>query len=313
MKIDQQVIAEFEDALDPAFPEKSGIVPETLGYGEISTTFSISSMPDVALKRMPPFANPDQIAAYKRAVHEYISLLADSCGIRVADVQLFDFQNRFREFILYVAQPRFDGAAIGHNILKSGTRDDLEEIILPVMENLLRVFEFNRQNAPHLSIGLDGQLSNWSFVKDQDTRMPVYFDITTPLFRKNGIEQLDTDIFLQSCPSFLVWLVKWQFLDEVLERYYDLRFVLIDLAANFYKEGRNDLIDDALLIINFRLKKENLASKIPFLEKSEINRYYKNDAFIWKLFLSIRRFDRYVKTKIFRRRYNFILPGRISR
>jgi hypothetical protein len=313
MKVDQQAIEKFEDALDPAFPEKSGMAPEILGYGEISTTFAISSMPDIALKRMPPFANPEQIAAYIKTVHEYISLLRDSCGIRVADVALFDFENRFHESILYVAQPRYDAATIGHNILKSGTRDDLQEIILPVMENLVRICKFNHENALDISIGIDGQLSNWSFSNFQGLRKPIYFDITTPLYRKNNVEQLDTDIFLQSCPSILVWLVKWRFLGEVLDRYYDLRLVLIDMAANFYKEGRHDLIDDALSVINASLEKADLVPAVSLLEKSEISRYYKNDAFIWSLFLSLRRLDRYVKTKILRRRYNFILPGRISR
>ena len=313
MKVDQQAIAEFEDALDPAFPEKSGVIPEILGYGEISTTFSVPSMPDIALKRMPPFADPDQIVAYKQTVLEYVALLRSACDIRVADIAFFDFKNRFNESILYVAQPRFDAPAIGHHRLRSGTCEVLQEIIPPVLDSLVRIFQFNRENEKHLSIGLDAQLSNWCFLKSQHVTVPVYFDITTPLFRRGLIEQLDTDIFLQSCPSFLVWLVKWQFLQEVLDRYYDLRLVLIDLTANFFKEGRADLIDDALMLVNSCLEKKNLAPAIPFLEKQEIKRYYKNDAFIWSLFLSLRRFDRYIKTKIFRLRYNFILPGRISR
>ena len=89
--------------------------------------------------------------------------------------------------------------------------------------------------------------------------------------------------------------------------------LLIDIVANFHKEGRDDLIDDALTMINSYLVKENLDTMIQALEKTEIDRYYKNDAFIWALFLSLRRIDRFMKTKVFRQRYNFILPGKISR
>ncbi|MEZ4567611.1 MAG: hypothetical protein R2860_11865 [Desulfobacterales bacterium] len=90
--------------------------------------------------------------------------------------------------------------------------------------------------------------------------------------------------------------------------------VLIDLTANFYKEGRADLIDDALMLVNSHtLKKESGTGDSISGKIQKLRNYYKSDAFIWSLFLSLRRFDRYIKTKIFRHRYNFILPGRISR
>ncbi len=313
MNVDVKALGEFEDSLDPAFPEKSGIKPEILGYGEISTTFSLASMPAIAFKRMPPFENPAQIKAYKQSVQNYCDLLTDVCGIRVSEYAFYEFFNRHEEHILYVAQPRLAMETIGHNVLKSVSRRELESVISALMERLLRLYKFNYENPQNKSIGLDGQLSNWSFRLSGETDTdPVYFDITTPLFRINNEEQLDTGIFLKSCPSFLVWLVRWQFLDEVLDRYHDVRMILIDMVANFHKEGRADLIDDALSIIHACLEK-NPDIRIPILTKSEIDSYYKNDAFIWSLFLFLRRFDRFMKTKLLRRRYNFILPGKISR
>jgi hypothetical protein len=314
MNVDVNLLGEFENSLDPAFPEKSTIVPRILGYGEISSTFSLAAIPDIAFKRMPPFANIDQIAAYKSAVNKYCSLLSDVCGIRVSDYAFFEFFNCHREHILYVAQPQLDQETIGHNVLKSGNTYELEMMLDALLIRLIRLFRFNEENNQKESLGLDGQLSNWSFqLSEKENPDPVYFDITTPLYRVNGKEQLDTEIFLKSCPSFLVWLVRWQFLDEVLDRYHSLRMVLIDLIANFHKEGREDLIEDALLLINSTLVQENLDTMIPSLEKAEIESYYKNDAFIWALFLSFRRFDRFMKTRLFRKRYNFILPGKIKR
>ncbi len=314
MDVNENLLAEFEDMLNPAFPEKSGIIPEILGYGEISTTFSIPAMPDVALKRMPPFENADQIIAYKKAVCDYTSQLAEVCGIRVAEYAVYDFFNRQNEHIVYVAQPRLETATIGNHILAAASRKDLEKMISAIMEYLCRLYQFNHQNSHQASIGLDGQLSNWSFgLSGTGNASPVYFDITTPLLRVDGTEQLDTEIFLKSCPSFLVWLVRWQFLDEVLNRYHDVRMVLIDLVANFYKEGRQDLINGALSIINDFVENEKYAMDFPPLKRAEIDSYYKSDAFIWSLFLMLRRFDRFVKTKIFMQRYNFILPGAITR
>jgi hypothetical protein len=34
---------------------------------------------------------------------------------------------------------------------------------------------------------------------------------------------------------------------------------------------------------------------------------------IWRLYLSMRRFDRMIRTKILRREYPYILPGKIKR
>ncbi len=314
MNVDVKALGEFEDSLNPAFPEKSGIVPEILGYGEISTTFSMASMSDIAFKRMPPFENSEQITAYKKAVRKYCSMLTDICDIQVSDYAFYDFFNCHEEHILYVAQPRLSQESIGHNVLKTCTRHELETMVIAMMKRFILLFKFNYENRQNESIGLDGQLSNWSFhLSGKNDTDPVYFDITTPLFRIKGKEQLDTGIFLKSCPSFLTWLVRWQFLDEVLDRYHDVHMILIDMVANFHKECREDLIDSALSIINAYLEKENLLTKIHILKKSEVDNYYKNDAFIWSLFLSLRRFDRFMKTKIFRQRYNFILPGKISR
>lgn len=314
MNVDIEALAEFENGLDPAFPEKSTLPPAILGYGEISTTFALPALPEVAFKRLPPFQDAGQISDYRKILETYVSLLSDQCGIRVVDFAFYDLVNARGEKILYVAQHRFPGENIGHALLKTATPKQLERLIMPVMDRLMRLLKFNRENAEGLSIGLDSQLSNWSFpLSDGKHPDPVYFDITTPMLRIHGIEQLDTEIFLKSCPSFLVWLVRWQFLSEVLDRYYDVRLILTDLVANFYKEGRPDLIDAALSMINAGLETENCLTTISPLEKSEIERYYKNDAFIWSLFLMLRRLDRFLKTKFFRQRYNFMLPGKIQR
>ncbi len=314
MFVDVNLLGQFEDQLNPAYPEQSGISPSILGYGEISTTFSISDMPDIAFKRMPPFDNSDQIAVYKSAVDQYCFLLSDKCGVQVSDYAFYEVVNPRDEHILYVAQPRLQSSSIGNAILKSGTRHELEFMIRSMMEYFVKLAKFNLGNDQNQSLGLDGQISNWSFrLSDKSNEPPVYFDITTPMFRVNGKEQLDTEIFLKSCPSFLVWLVRWQFLQEILDRYYDVRMILIDVVANFHKEGRQDLIEDALSFINGMLKEKKLDSEVKALTRSEVDRYYKNDAFIWALFLRLRRFDRFIKTKLLRQRYNFILPGKISR
>ena len=136
----------------------------------------------------------------------------------------------------------------------------------------------------------------------------VFVDTSTPLFRKNGTEQLDAELFLKSAPAFLRWILRLFFLDDVLNRYYDQRLVCMDLAANLYKEQQPALIPLAVRIIN-----TILSDSIEPLTEKEVAKYYRQDKLIWTLYLAFRRLDRWFATKLFRRRYEFILPGRIKR
>ena len=124
---------------------------------------------------------------------------------------------------------------------------------------------------------------------------------------------MDTDLFLRSAPSFLAWILKLFFVDEVVGRYYDFRKVIVDLVANFYKEGKPELIPSLVQNINEFLTGEGANLDIKPINTDEINAYYREDAFIWRLYLNMRRLDRFIYTKILRREYPFILPGKIER
>ena len=82
----------------------------------------------------------------------------------------------------------------------------------------------------------------------------------------------------------------------------------IDLAANLYKEQRPDLIPLTVTIINRQLGTDQKP-----LTVDEVDKYYREDKLIWSFYLSFRRIDRWLTTKIFRRRYEYILPGKIKR
>ncbi len=45
----------------------------------------------------------------------------------------------------------------------------------------------------------------------------------------------------------------------------------------------------------------------------EIQKYYKNDKMIWVIFQNARKIDRFIKTKLFKKKYDFYLPGKIKR
>jgi hypothetical protein len=136
----------------------------------------------------------------------------------------------------------------------------------------------------------------------------AYIDTSTPLMLENGTETLDPELLLQSAPSFLRWLIRWLFLEDVMTRYYDRKLVYTDLIANLYKEQRPEIVDSWIKSIN-----ESSRDNMDVLDRQAIEAYYKEDKLIWRLFLGLRRIDRFIKSKLFGQRYEFVLPGNIKR
>ena len=185
-------------------------------------------------------------------------------------------------------------------------------VIQKALENIAsemdKIWQFNQSIRPALELALDGQLSNWVWFENADSQSMVFIDTSTPLFRKKGVEQLDPELFLKSAPVFLRWILRLFFLDDVINRYYDPRLVYMDFTANLYKEQHPSLIPLAVKIIN-----TILSDNIKPLTEEEVAKYYRQDKLIWTLFLAFRRLDRWFTTKLFRQRYEFILPGKIKR
>jgi hypothetical protein len=118
---------------------------------------------------------------------------------------------------------------------------------------------------------------------------------------------------LRSAPSFLAWLLKMLFLEEVVDRYYDPRKVTIDLLANCYKEQKPELIPDLISLANKFFEDEAKDLGLAPIREKEVRDYYREDAMIWTLYLSMRRLDRFIHHYILRRPYPYLLPGRIQR
>jgi hypothetical protein len=49
------------------------------------------------------------------------------------------------------------------------------------------------------------------------------------------------------------------------------------------------------------------------ITEQEVRSYYREDAFIWRFYLSSRKVDRFLRTRLLGREYPYILPGQIQR
>ncbi len=321
MQVDIELLKEFEKGLDPAHPENSRIPARVLGYGEISTIFEIQTETtrNLACKRMPIFKTKEEIAEYETLYKDYNETLGKELGIRLPEWGFASFTSDAGNIIAFDIQRKLNPDSIGNRAIHILNTDGVRTLFVLVLRELTKVWKFNLAN-PDRALGIDGQISNWSIAGFDASKPQVgeesellYFDTSTPLMKKNGRERLDPELFLRSAPSFLVWLIRWLFLEGVMTRYYDARLVTTDLIANFYKEQRPELVPGLVQAANEFYATEGASLGVKPLTEKDIKAYYKEDAMIWVVFLAFRRFDRWLHRYILRKPYIYILPGHIKR
>lgn len=320
MKIDIELLKEFEKTLDTLHPEKGKIPIKILGFGEISLVFEILNDPvHLAYKRIPIFDNEKQVKRHIWAYKEYCRILTEEIGISLPQHDAIWFKDEKDEIKFYCIQQKIDPEAVGNKVIHHVSDEEIEILVLLTMREMKKVWILNKENKT-LDVGLDGQISNFVVVdydhrepKISDTSKLLYLDTSTPLFRINNIEAMEAELFLKSAPSFLRFLIKALFLEEVVDRYYDWRLVAIDLIANFFKEQKPAIIPRLIRRINQFYREEAMDFEIEPITFEEVYKYYKNDKMIWVIFQNARRLDRFIKTKLLKKTYDFYLPDKIKR
>ncbi|NVM18400.1 MAG: hypothetical protein HWN80_11850 [Candidatus Lokiarchaeota archaeon] len=320
MKIDIEILKKLERSIDTYNPEKGEVSIKILGYGEISLVFEIVGDPkQIAYKRIPIFENEKQVNRHIWAYNEYNRILIEEVGLNLPGYDVAWFKDEEEKIQFYCVQEKISSESVGNRVIHELSKEDVNTLILLAMREMKKVWLYSK-NHETIDLGLDGQISNFAVIGydpnnpeiREDTKL-IYFDTSTPMFRKNGIEAMDAELFLKSTPSFLRFLVKAAFLDEVVDRYYDWRLVTIDLIANFFKEQKPELIPGIIRQVNKFFKEEASEFNMESITFEEVQKYYKNDKMIWVIFQNARKIDRYLKTKLFKKKYDFYLPGKIKR
>lgn len=307
MKIDDSLLYDFESGLDPQHPNRSAIPATIVGYGEISAIFQINGNETCVFKRLPLFPEQTAAAAYEAMYHEYSNLLIQA-GLLLPEHETRIVSVPDRPTSLYIIQEKFKGERLCNHLVRTSDESDSLLLMEQILSHIHKIWTYNRQTSQTVELAIDGQLSNWVYSEPQDNARLFYIDTSTPLYRKNGVEQQNPELMLKSAPSFLRWIIRLFFLKDVMTRYYSPKLVYTDLVANLYKEQRPDLIPSAILLVN-----RYLSDEYEPLTQKEIDHYYREDKLIWTLFLAFRKMDRFLTTRLLRKQYQFILPGKITR
>jgi hypothetical protein len=262
-----------------------------LGYGEISCVLAVDATR--AAKPLPPFRDAAAVERYRRTFRAYLEGLTQR-GIPPLPSTLHVVERPGGLPVVWCVQPRLSGEALLPNVLRLRPEAEGGALFEEVVDRL--------HGAVDGTFGVDGQLSNWALM-DGELR---YLDVTTPMMRDaTGAEMLDTSLFLASLPALLRPAVRRFALRSILDKYYDPRGVLLDLLGNLLKERLDPLLPPFLEQANRRVTAP--------ITVTEVRRYYAADARLWSLMQRLRRIDRQWQTRVRRRPYPFLLPGRIER
>ena len=310
---EQDVLARFETQLDPARPAAAPGVA-IIGYGEVSTVFALAELPGRVCKRMAGFADEKAAAHYTELVQRYIALL-EAEGVRVVETALLPIERRGRAPVVYLVQPQLAAEGLGNHLLRCADDAALRARIDAVLARIGRLLRSNRERRDGRSVTVDAQLSNWHFATaEPDGGDLVLLDIGTPFMRKDGVDEIGVELFLAPVPPFVRAVYRRAHaVERYLDAFFDARSLLVDAIANFHKEGRPDRIELALERVNRWLAEDVPDLGGPAIRAEDVDRYYRNDAKTLELYLRARRLDRFVRTRLLRQRYDFILPGAIRR
>lgn len=265
-----------------------------LGYGEMTC---VVAWPDEsgpwACKRLPVFADEQQLAHYQTVFDDYLVAL-DERGVDVQPSTVEAVPTAAGLIAAYCVQAKVPSASLAPAHLRVADERGARRVLEGVIEHIGGVISTR--------MGIDAQLSNWAIDGDRLR----YFDVTTPLLRDEaGRERLDTELFMATLPALVRPLVRRFALRGILDPYYDARRATLDLLANLHKEELAAWVPMAIELANARLETD--------LTEHEVRTHYRRDARMWGLLQQVRRADRSWQRRVRRRPYPFLLPGKIDR
>jgi hypothetical protein len=302
----KEVLASFERDFDPARPEADPRV-RVVGYGEISMVFALESHPDVVIKRLAGFRSDAEVQDFAQALARYVRALR-SAGVRALRTEVTGCDRGPGRHVVFMTQPRLEARTLGQAVLRDGDDHELAQLLREVVFAVGRVA---RTGDSHTRLGLDAQISNWAASEDG---APLYIDVSTPFMRCDGVEVLDLAPILRAAPlglgALLAWTGKAQ---SMVDRYYSPRLQLVDIVGNFIKEGRSDRVAASLSLINEWLASEDGLPDAAPITEAEVRADYASDARMWAALQALKRPDRFLRQRLLRRPYDFVLMPKVER
>ena len=306
----EEVLQQFENQLNPSRPENGPMAAQVIACGEVSAVLTLAALPDRVCKRMSGFETADQVRIYIDLVRRYCCTL-EALGVAVVPTELVPARSTINGFVVYILQPFLIKEELGNEILKNGTDDHLFFVVSEFLKSAERIFSYNSSNTDNLLIAVDSQISNWHVTSDEIRLL----DVGTPCLRQGKKDLFDSKIIGSAVPLPIRFVFdRAGMFQSYFDSYFSPREIIIDHVANYIKEGRPDRISTVLRFIHEWISKHGNHLKLTKeITIKEIRNFYRKDVILLETFLQCRRLDRFIKTRVVGRPYDYILPGKISR
>lgn len=281
-----------------------------LGWGEISQVVELAGLSvtgwrhpgsgaplPVVYKKMPPFLDRASAERYVDYYLEYNTVLRDQVGIQVPHFEARIAEQGNGQVLIFVVQERVDPAAVCHEILRTISPRAAERLYRPILREYAKYLRFNQARAAEgYQLGLDGQIPNWAVVGyDGDPERLtgeeplLYLDTNVPMIRLQGRDVVSADMYFQALPALARRIIKTIKIDqEVMDRYFDLRLIMLDFLGNIIVRHREDLVPRLIEVSNEALAGPLAAGDMAPFTEAEVRRYYRSDVATWRLWRSLK-------------------------
>lgn len=306
-------LAALERRLDPVRTDQLPGV-EIVACGEVSAVLSVAELPGRILKRMSGFPSRERSQAYVAVVERYLAVLR-ALGVAVVATELVPLEPEPGRHVVYVVQPCLDPQRLGHALLRQEPFGEALALIEGVLEVVHRVLALNGRRSDGREVAIDAQLSNWHWPPTAEgERRPVLLDVATPFMRLRGALEMGTELFLYPfLPPLRWWARRTRAVERYIDDYFHFDRTVHDLLGNFLKEGAAGKLAEAIAFVNAWIARQPDGERLGRVDEQTVRAYYARDAATLEFSLRARRLGRFVTVRLLRRRYDFILPGRIAR
>jgi len=308
-KLDLEKLAEFERQIDLMQPEGGPFGCKIVGYGELTAVMTLEALPDNVYKRISGFISEAEARSYAEAINRYLKLLGER-GILVAPTTTNAIMGASP--VVYLIQPLLNINRLGHFLLHTASKQELQEILEKVLDTLSSLLKQNRQIDNGIEVAADAQLSNWYFPVEGES--PCLIDVGSPIFRINGRMETYSGNIYRALPQPIRWVVrKLRMVEDYFLHYFDMKGLIFDILGNMIKENAESRLPEGLAHINSWLQRHPEWADIGPVTEKAVRRFYWFDAITLELLLRVRRYNRFIHNQILKKRYDYILPGKIAR
>jgi len=300
-EIDFDIIQSFEFNLDLRRPEKNLIPNYIIAYGRLCTVLELKTkhLAGLVFKRISVFKTNHELNHFLEAWIDYSQLLQNNLGLKVPAQGYAICLSFTQRPVLYIIQEKMPAHALGHNAIHLVNRAEMITFFGRILELLLNWSKFNHDYAEQ-KISLGGHLSDW-VIEGYDPQRPgldqdaplIYIDSSVPIFKSDGIEKIDRDLMMRSIPSLLKFFVHKSHIEVYFSRFYNIREVVINILADFYKEKRPDLIPELVMAFNqFSIQGNVKHFDLKPIQIKEVKEFYRKDIAYHSILSITRKFDR---------------------